>query len=155
MNEKPDGWLSAAIAWWVGTVSRYSWIVILIFIMMTGGSIHYTINNLQVNTDTSNLLSEDLPFRQAYKQYESEFSHQINTFLVVIDGATAQQARNAAKQLAQQIALKQDLIEEVYTPQLGDFFDRNALLYLEPAELGELTDRLSNLWFFQIQVAIR
>ncbi len=145
MNEKPDGWLSAAIAWWVSKVSRHPWVVILVFIMVIGGSIHYTVNNLQVNTDTSNLLSEDLPFRQAYKQYESEFSHQINTFLVVIDGATAQQARNAAKKLAEQIAAKQDLIEEVYTPQLGDFFDRNALLYLEPAELGELTDRLSNL----------
>ena len=145
MNKQTQGGLGTAIAWWVAAVSRHPILVIFCSILVTSAALHYTVHNLKVNTDTSNLLSAELPFRKAYLQYEAAFPQQINTFLVVIDGETAMLARNAAIRLAERIKADNDLIEDVYTPKLGAFFDRNALLYLDPPELGKLTDRLSTL----------
>ena len=134
-----------SIAWWVTFVSRHPLMIISICIIIIASSLQYTVNNLKINTDTSNLLSAELPFRKAYLQYEKAFPQHINTFLVVIDGETPMQARNATKLLASHIKADKDLIETLYTPKLGEFFDRNALLYLDPPELDKLTDRLSTL----------
>jgi uncharacterized protein len=145
MNQHTNGWIATAIAWWVTFVSRHPLLVISLSIIVIASSLQYTADNLKINTDTSNLLSAELPFRKAYLQYEKAFPQHINTFIVVIDGETPTKARNAAKLLAAKIKTEKELIENVYTPKLGEFFDRNALLYLAPPELDKLVDRLSTL----------
>ena len=137
--------IASAFACWVALISRHPLIIIITLLMVTAAALNYTRSNLTVNTDTSNLLSAELPFRKAYLQFEEIFPQQINTFLVVIDGKTPMLARNAAKLLADSIRSETDIIAEVYTPHLGAFFDRNALLYLDSADLVDLTDRLSGL----------
>lgn len=140
-----DSTLASAFAWWVASVVRHPLLVILAMLLITAAALDYTRSNLKVNTDTSNLLSAELPFRKAYLQFEEIFPQQINTFLVVIDGETPMLSRTAAKRLASSIRSETDIIAEVYTPRLSAFFDQNALLYLDSEELVSLTDRLSAL----------
>ncbi len=141
----PDNRITSIFACWVAFIARHPLLIIFSLLIVTVSALNYTRNNLKVNTDTSNLLSAELPFRKAYLQFEEIFPQQINTFLVVIDGKTPIQARNAAKTLARSIRAEREIIAGVYTPHLGAFFDQNALLYLDSEDLVSLTDRLSAL----------
>ena len=144
INRSKKG-LEPAISWWVSQVMRAPWIVITLFLSLTIFSFYYTANNLTLNTDTGDMLSAELPFRQNYIQYKQLFPQYIDTMLVVIDGDTPESAQRAAQALTERVIADRTLFKAVHRPGSGPFFDTNALLYLELSELEDLTDSLSQI----------
>jgi len=91
-----------------------------------------------MTTDTNQLISRHLPWRQREAVYNRLFQPQGAKIVIVIDAATPELAEEAAKGMASQLRGRPDLFHGVDRPDEG-FFTREGLLY-EP-----LTDVRSNL----------
>ncbi len=106
-----------------------------------------------MNTDTTDMLSEHLPFRVNIKHYNKTFPQDMDTMLVVLEAPAPEQAQMAAKRLVTR--LKQDVVNfpDVYPPSVDDFFYRNALLYESVPELERITDRLAAAQPLMAQIA--
>lgn len=128
--------------WWSTRVLRFAWLLIVFFVPLCAASLHYTINNLGVNTDTSTLLSQDLPFQKNRIRWENAFPQDAATILFVVEAPTAEQTSMAANTLATRIAANQQLFEYVYIPDDNAFLKQQGLLYLAPEKLEDLSTKL-------------
>lgn len=123
---------------------RFSWIVILLFVLTCAVSLQYTINNLGVNTDTSTLLSKDLPFQKNRSRWEHAFPQDASTIQLVVESPTAEQTAIAANQLALRLTENEKLFEYVYIPDDNVFLKQQGLLYLDLDKLDSLSTTLAD-----------
>ncbi|MDC9729381.1 MAG: MMPL family transporter [Methyloprofundus sp.] len=144
MSQKSADLLEKALSWWSKKILRFSWLVITLFIAVSAASVHYTINNLGINTDTSTLLSQDLPFQKNRIRWEKEFPQDADTILFVVESPTAEQTSIAANSLQNSLNANQQLFEFVYIPDDNDFLKQQGLLYLEIDELDDLATKLAD-----------
>lgn len=108
-----------------------------------GFSLTYTVKNLKINTDTSNIISPDLPFQQDRQRFLKAFPQDDQTILVVVDAKSPEQTTRALSYLAQRFRDEKQQIESVYIPGEGSYFDKNSLLYLELDDLRKLAAKLT------------
>ena len=99
MNNHSSTFVDKFLRWWGQTILRFPWLVLLFFIGFCGISLQYTLQHLGVNTDTSELLSPDLPFQKNRFRWEKEFPQDSTTILFVIQGKTAEHTSIAAQKL--------------------------------------------------------
>ena len=114
---------------------------------------YYTISNISISTDTSDMLSSDLPFRQHSIAVSNLFPQFSDNIVIVIDGLNAELVNNAADQFYIQLKNNPKSFGEIFDPTDMEFFKKNALLYLSKDNLENLSDRLitaqpfiSTLW---------
>ena len=143
MASKLDILLDTILLYWGRTCLRFPWIVLLAFLFLSAGSLHYTINNLGVNTDTTQMLAPDLPFQQVRRQVKETFPQDSDTVLIVIDADSSEQAKAAALDLGQRLKAAKGSVQSLYIPGEGKFFDRQGLLYLEVDDLDALATNLA------------
>lgn len=103
----------------------------------------YTVRNLGVHTDTTDMLSEELPFRANDIRYMAEFPQHHNTILLLVDAPTPEQAYSTAKQLTETLQKDTDNIHDAYYLSSDPFLERNGLLFKTVPELSYITDQLS------------
>jgi hopanoid biosynthesis associated RND transporter like protein HpnN len=133
------------LAWWVSLTHRYALMLVLLATIATGVLLYYTVNNLGINTDTAEMLSETLPFRRNYQAFKTAFPQYDDAMLIVIDAETPELAQDASKTLAAQMARETDLFSLAYLPGGDDFFQKHGLMYLSPAQLEDLADNLARI----------
>ena len=80
---------------WVSWVVRHARLVVLTACAVTTISAWYFLDNLAINTGTSDMLSEKLPFRQKSAEMDRAFPQTDSTMVVVIEGQTADIADDA------------------------------------------------------------
>ena len=119
-----------------------AWLVLLGTCLLCVASIVYSAKHLGIDTDTEDMLSKDLPFRVAYARYKRAFPAEIDTVLIIIEANIPEFADRATQKLSEHLE-KEALFKTVYVPGGGQFFEDNGLLYLDIAELEELTDNLA------------
>ncbi len=95
-----------------------------------------------MTTDTAELISTDLEWRQREIAYDAAFPQQEDLVVAVVDGATAEIAESAAARLTEALRARPDLFRTVRRPDGGAFFDRNGLLLLPLEEVQATTDQL-------------
>lgn len=142
MVAKNTSLLERFFCWWGQRILRFAWLVVLLFVVLTGFSLDYTVKNLGVNTDTSKLLSPDLPFQINRSRWQKEFPQDADTILFVVESPTPEQTLRAAKKLEQAIKANEQLFEYVYIPDDNAFFNQQKLLYLDLPELKNLSEKL-------------
>ncbi|HQX13231.1 MAG TPA: MMPL family transporter [Nitrosomonas sp.] len=123
---------------------QYAIWVILALLLCTALSIWYIANNLGVDTDTTDMLSEEVPFRANHIRYKQSFSQYEDTLLLVIDAPTQEQAHSAAKQLNNFLHDNKEQFPEIYYLAGEAFFEKNGLLFKSVDELGRITDQLAS-----------
>lgn len=143
MSNRFDGELGRALAAWVDAVRRRPWTVIGTMLLATAAIGVYALGHLGIKGDTESLFSPDLPFKRSEKRYYESFPAQYETMFVVIDAVTPERAGEAAEELAARLRALPEEFRMVFLPGGGDFFERNAFLYIETAELEDLADRLA------------
>lgn len=121
---------------------RSPWITILVFALLTVASAVYTARNFAINTDISNLISPNIDWRQREIALEKAFPARVHTILAVVNAPTPELASLAADRLTEQLKTKPDLFPEVRRPDGGEFFEKNALLFLSVEELGKTLGQL-------------
>jgi len=133
------------LAWWVNMTHRYAVWFVLLACLLTGSLLYYTVNNLGINTDTAEMLSETLPFRRNYNAFKTAFPQYDDAMLIVIDAVTPELAQEASTALAAELKRNTDLFSFVYLPGSESFFQKNGLMYLNPEELDDLANNLAQI----------
>ena len=118
-------------------------LVVVIACFVCGSSLFYTIGHLGVNTDTTELLSPELPFHQERIRYWETFPQEVKAVVVAVEGATPEQTGDAVERLGNLLRGEKGSVKAVYIPGEGRYFEQAALLYYEPDELEALATRLS------------
>jgi uncharacterized protein len=134
--------LITAIARVVRLSTRQAWVVIAAFLIATVLAGAYVSRHIAINTDSSKLLSSSLPWRQQEMRLNELFPQRADLIVAVIDATTAEGADEAAGALANALAGQKDVIRTVTRPDGGEFFARNAVLFLSVDELRKNMDQL-------------
>ncbi|GEO80736.1 MMPL family transporter [Pararhodospirillum oryzae] len=127
---------------WIGAVMRRPRLVLagLVVVMaLSGGAIA---THLGIRTDTSAMLSPDLPFQQDLARYKAAFPTQGDEILVVLDSLDPNRIDTAAQDLVAALAGRPDVIASVQDVAGLPFFRQNGLLYLPLDRLEALSDSL-------------
>jgi len=122
---------------------RYAWGVLAAALALSVAAGIYAAGTLGITTDTSKLLSPDLPWQKAAAAFDQAFPQGVAQLAIVIDGDTADATDDAAAALADALAKRPDLFRTVERPEANAFFKRYGLLLLSTEELGKLSDQLA------------
>src|SRR6476661_1190702 len=121
---------------------RYPVLTVIVASVVTLGAGTYSYKNFAIHTDTGQLISSQLPWRQRELQLDAAFPQLADNILVVVDGATPELARDASSRLVAKLAEDRDNFEAVQEEEGGGFFKKNGLLFLPPDDVQRTTEQL-------------
>lgn len=122
---------------------RFAMPVISAALIMSLGLTVYVANNISVRTDTDEMIDPELPFRQAYTQFQNEFPQISDTLVMVIRSPIPDAADAVRDELVAVLGKDKAHFTNVYAPGHGPFFSKNGLLFLKTQEIEALSDRLA------------
>ncbi|HMA50101.1 MAG TPA: MMPL family transporter, partial [Magnetospirillaceae bacterium] len=130
----------------VGTVDwcwSHSKLVAAIFLVLTLGLGGYAVKHMQLDTDQSHLISPDIPYRVAERNFDKAFPQTTDSLVVVIDAPTSGEAEQAVNALHDKLAPRSDVFRLVRRPPEDTYFRDHGLLFLSTDDLTALSDQLS------------
>jgi len=136
-------WIDNAVTSWVRFVIRFPKTIIAVFVALTAVNVWYARGHLGINTDTADMISPELSWRRDFIAYREGFPARDRNIVIVVDADTADAAASFAADLATVLRREPERFHSVFSAGEGEFFERNGLLYLSPAELEDLGDRLA------------
>ncbi len=135
--------LRLALLWWTDAVTARPWRVVLGALLLAAMSLVYTLATLRIDTDTTDMISAEVPFRQHDAAFRRAFPGFTNPIVAVVEGAAPERVRIAASALADALRADRSHFSKVdYAPGLR-FFAEHGLLYLDAGDLARLSDRLA------------
>jgi hypothetical protein len=102
----------------------------------------YAATRLTIDTDLDHMLPTNVAWRQDEIALDKAFPENNNLLVVVIDGENPDIADTAARTLTRRMRAEPQFFRYVRRPDGGAFFDRNGLLFLSPADLQRMADKL-------------
>ncbi len=143
--EPPPTLAQRLLTAWVAFVCAHARAVLLLSLLATLAALAFSAATLGINTSTTQMLADDLPFRVNHEALKASFPQRKDNLVVVVEAASPDQADRAAEQLAAALRDAPETFHRVLYTQGDPFFKRNGLLYLETAELEALATRLSGV----------
>lgn len=129
--------LERLVAWCI----RRPWLVVFVALALTAGGAYLTATRFAIDTDTNNLFSPAVKWRQNESSLYKSFPQLDEIIVVVIDARTSQQADDAAAKLYEALRGK-PLIQRVWRPDDNQFFRENGILFLSKEEIRRTTATL-------------
>lgn len=126
----------------VGRSIRHPWRTLLLTALVSLAALWLCLTRFALDSDVTRLFPPDLPWRLAERQMEQAFPQRQDLLVAVVDGPTAEAADAAAEALAGALRARPALFRSVRRPDAGEFWRRHGLLYLDTAELRDVTERL-------------
>ncbi|MGI9418366.1 MAG: MMPL family transporter, partial [Geminicoccaceae bacterium] len=117
--------------------------ILVIVLLLAVISLIYSASHLKINTDTTDMIAADVPFRQNHVALQEAFPAFKKTIVAVIDGDNAEQSDEAVTSLAKALTADSRHFSNVQVPGSDPFFERHSLLYLDADALTALGDRLA------------
>ncbi|MDB5481971.1 MAG: hopanoid biosynthesis associated transporter-like protein HpnN [Caulobacteraceae bacterium] len=102
----------------------------------------FTVTHFSLNSDTDQLISWKLPWRQREATFNRLFHIEGDQIVAVIDGATPELAEEAAAALTARLQSRPDLFRFVDRPDGGPYFAREGLLFQDVAQVRDQMDQL-------------
>jgi uncharacterized protein len=121
---------------------RHAWLVVLAGILLAAGSGVYASHHLGVNTDTDQMFSASLPWRQREMAMERAFPQFHGLLVAVIDANVPEEAEETARELARALAADHTHFSTVSWPGSSPYLQKEGLLFLSPPELTRLMNRI-------------
>lgn len=118
---------------------RYSWLVISFYFLLAILGGFYTVNNLGINSDTSEMFDDQLLFRKLREHYKQTFPQTEDNFVIVVNGEAPEIVSFVADSIAGNMKQQEHLFEWIYQPTGEDFFKKNQLLFLDSTALLDLS----------------
>ena len=131
------------LLWLVERSQSHARWVLAVTLVVTFAALYYSVTHFGMDTDTSGILSRDLPFQRLERAYHHAFPHTKQTIVVVIDGDTSAVATRALERLETWVRAHPAEFSGVYAPGGGEFFQRNGLLFLSAPELQSFANRIA------------
>ena len=135
--------LGKTVSLWIRLVIAFRWWVVPAVFASTLASLYYAVNYLKIDTDLADMISSELPFRQTYELYKREFPDYVDTLVIVVEADTPELARQTAGRLFLQLKGMQGQFKSVFLPGGGEFFERQAFLYMDLPQLEDQADSLA------------
>jgi hopanoid biosynthesis associated RND transporter like protein HpnN len=126
----------------VAASARHPLVVLLLAVILGLTALVYAARHFAMTTDTAQLISTKLEWRQRELAFEAAFPQLHGLIVVVVDGATPELADDAAARLAAALRTKPALFRDVERPDGGPFFERNGLLLLPLDQVKATTSGL-------------
>ncbi|MGX2041256.1 MMPL family transporter [Methylocaldum sp. MU1018] len=142
-----------SIHWWEENFLNRPWLVILLFLIASGLTLQYAVENLKVDTNTADMISTKLPFQQNRIELEKAFPQDVSTIILLVEGNTPEETAEAVRRIGDKLRQNSTDIKSVQIPDEGEFFARNGLLYLSLDELEDLSAQLANAQPFLGRIA--
>jgi hopanoid biosynthesis associated RND transporter like protein HpnN len=102
----------------------------------------FTATHFSLSSDTDQLISWKLPWRQREAAYNHLFNTEGDPIIAVVDGATPELAEEAAADLTTRLQNRPDLFRFVRRPDAGPYFAREGLLFQNTADIRDQMDQL-------------
>ncbi len=138
----------------VATCCHHAKMVLLIATIVVVGSGYYAVSHFAINTDSSKLIADDLPWRLRQAEFDKAFPDNGDLILVVVDGATPELAQSAASRLVDKLKDRQDRCDWVRVPAEQEFYSKYALLFQSTDDVKTTVDRLNKAQPLLGQIAI-
>ncbi len=126
----------------VDLCQRHALWVMCIAVMLTVFASIFLANNLRIDTDTEEMLSSSLPFRQNTIALDKGFPQFDGLMLVVLDAPNPDAADDAARKLVDHFRQMPKMYSDVFSLEADPFLRRHGLLYAEVEDLEALANRL-------------
>jgi hypothetical protein len=141
---QPRDRIGAAVAAVVGLVLKAPLLVVILSLAATVALGAYTVKNVSINTDTTEMLSPELQFRRDFDAYRRAYPIFANNIVIVIEADDSDRAEDGADALYQRLQ-QQDRgrYHHIFYPEGDRFFRQNGLLYIGLKDLQALATRLS------------
>jgi uncharacterized protein len=122
---------------------RRARVIVLASAVILVGSSAYVARHFAINSNISNLLSPNLPWRQRELAYQAAFPEQATSIIAVVGAPTPEFADASTAALVRRLLPRSNRFRSVEAAQGGEFFARNGLLYLPQDVLAERMNKLS------------
>jgi hypothetical protein len=137
--------LNSAVVRIVDFCAHRSGVVLTFGFLLTIAAATYDVTRFSITTDTQNLISQDLPWRQRQAALSAAFPQK--DISVVVTASTPENAEQATNALQRDLSQRLSLFRAVVQPDSGDFFQRSALLFEPLADVKKSVDGLSKSQF--------
>lgn len=121
---------------------RNSLLVVLLGALLAAFSAFYAAHHLGVSTDTDELFSASLPWRQRAIAFDRAFPQFDNLLVAVIDAQEPEEADATAADLAKALAADKAHFLDVRRPDASPFLHKEGLLFLDTKQLSDLLDSM-------------
>jgi uncharacterized protein len=127
----------------VKACTRFAASTVLIALILAIAAGFYTARHFQINTDINTLISPDLDWRKRDIQFDEAFDRD-RTILAVVEAPTPELTNSATAALNQKLAGDSQHFESVQPLGSGEFFEKNALLFLPVAQVARFTSQFES-----------
>ena len=141
------------LTYWANWTLNNPVLVLLFVSVITFFAGQYTVNHLSIDTDTTDMVAPNAPFQKNLRNYEKSFSQDLHAILLVIESDTPELTKAATQRLGRLLSADKVNFESVYIPNENEFFHKNGLLYLDSADLQNLSNNLSQAQSFIGRIA--
>lgn len=128
--------VGAIVAW----SERRALLLILLSVLLTASAGLFTARHLAMDTDTANMISQDLPWRKDLTHFNTLFPQNTGLLVAMIDGKTPDAAEDAAAALFARIQSRPDLFATARRADGGPFFEKYGLLFLPTEQVQKIAD---------------
>ncbi|MEM7518053.1 MAG: MMPL family transporter, partial [Planctomycetota bacterium] len=133
-----------ALLWRLIAFARKRRFIVFVFwALMAALSVWQVATRLAINTDSSDMISPDAPFRVAASKLNAAFPDLSDQVLIIVRSGTPDEASAFTEALAEKLAAR-DEVASILAPPSEPFFKENGLLFLEVEELEDLLAKLTN-----------
>ncbi len=137
----------------VAACHHHARLVVLAGILLAAFSAWYAAGHLGVSTNTDQMFSTSLPWRQRQIALQREFPQFQELLVVVIDADQPEEADATAAALADTLAADHEHFRFVHRPDASPFLSREGLLFLDTKQLEALMNRTIDAQPFLGQLA--
>jgi hopanoid biosynthesis associated RND transporter like protein HpnN len=127
----------------VKACTRFASLTVLVALILAVAAGFYTARHFAINTDINTLISPNLDWRKRDNQFGEAFDRD-RTILAVVEAPTPELTGAASKALAEKLSGDTTNFESVQPLGAGEFFEKNGLLFLPVAEVGQLTGQFGS-----------
>ncbi len=133
---------ASAIARLVAQATLRPRVVAVAGLALAAAAMLFVAAHFQINTNTDDLLSPKLAYRQAESAFAALFPGSDTQIVVVVDGVTPELAEQGAQALSDRLAADPAHFTSVLRPDGGPFWAREGLLFSSAADVKSSMDRL-------------
>ena len=127
----------------VKACTRFASLTVLVALILAVAAGYYTARHFSINTDINTLISPTLDWRQRDQKFDRAFDRD-STILAVVEASTPELTGAAAKALEQKLRGDTKNFQSIQPLGSGEFFDKNGLLFLPTAEVGQITGQFES-----------
>jgi uncharacterized protein len=135
--------LTSIVVWIVKASTRFASLTVLVALTLAIAAGFYTTRNFSINTDINTLISPNLDWRKRDNQFDTAFDRD-STILAVVDAPTPELTSAASAALEQKLSGDTKHFASVQPLGSGEFFEKNGLLFLPVAEVGQITGQFES-----------